>query len=297
MRAVSPADLLDMAAYRRSTALSVFVAYAQDQHIFDEKGWPKPVDAKTYAAAPRDVRVNKFGKAYRDEAKLWLHKDMADIVVDAAVFMHEKHGWQTLLYDGLRTVDAAEIIYRNAAQSDRDGGLIAPPGKSAHNKGMAADLVQFDSVGKLVEMGGNFDHLDMETNHRNYRNLAPEVLENRRLREIAFQHAALSRGRLFAPLRSEFWDERFPENEADHWRVLESLCRCLGKPVDIAHAPMDYDQFKREWEALFDDKALRQTLHLSADVKLAPERETVIYHGDFNVLYDRDLVASGKNIT
>jgi len=318
--AVHPDDLVDMAVYRShdrmvggKDVLEAFVVYAHDKHVFDENGKLKPVDDATYQATDRPHKANKFGKAYQDGAKLWLHNTIADIVVDAAIFMYKKHKWRSMLCDGLRTVNGAYNMYRNAEQSDLDEGLLAPPGLSAHNKAMAADLVQFDKDGKLVDMGGNFDHLDMKTNNRNNMNLAPEIIKNRRLREIAFQHAALSRGRLFAPLRSEFWDERFPENEADHWRVLESLCRCLGKKLlseederNRKENPlafhqkweaMNYDAFKKKWHELFNEQELRTTLELPANIKLPPERETIIYHGDFHPLYDRDLMASGKNIT
>lgn len=315
---IHPDDLVDMAAHRNSGALKVFVAYAQDSALYDENGYPRRVDAASYDAAPRLLKVNKFGKAYRDDARMWLHKHMADVVADAAAFMQHEYGWTTLLYDGLRTVDGAYNAYRGAQQSDLDDGLLSKPGLSAHNKGMAADMVQFDAEGKLVNMGGNFDHLDMKTNSRNNMDLDPEIIGNRRKREIAFQHAALSQGKLFAPLRSEFWDERFPENEADHWRVLESLCRCLGKqlltPQDEANrrAPagsekreafrqqwerISYNEFTQKWNERFDEQALRETLKLAPSVALPPEHSMVVYHGDFHPLYDRDLMASGKNIT
>jgi len=316
--AVNPDDLVNMATYRdNKDALDVFVVYAHDSYVFDENGKPKKVDKAAHDNTPRLGKVNKFGKSYKDDAQLWLHKDMADIVVDAAEFMHAQYGWRSTLYDGLRTVNGAYNMYRNAAQSDLDEGLLAPPGLSAHNKGMAADLTMFDKNGKLVDIGGNFDHLDMKTNSRNNTTLSPDIIANRRQREIAFQHAALSRGRLFAPLRSEFWDERFPENMADHWRVLESLCRCLGKTlltvedennrISPAGSPareafrtkweaMDYDQFKNKWAELFDDATLRSTLKLDASIMLPPDRSTVIYHGDFHPLYDRDLPPT-KQIT
>ncbi len=315
---VNPDDLVDMAIYRKTDALSALVAYAQDNMIFDANGKPQRVDSATYAQTPRENKLNKFGQVYQDSAKLWLHKDMADIVVDASIYMQKKHGWTSVIYDGLRTVNGAYNAYRNAADSDLQEGLLSQPGLSAHNKGMAADVVMFDSTGKLVNMGGNFDHLDMKTNGRANKNLPADIIENRLKREIAYQHAALSRGRLFAPLRNEFWDERFPENEADHWRVLDSIARCMGKDMlsqeDVRNmrspkgSPeraafhkkwelMSYAQFTQKWNELFDEKELRQTFDLDASITLPPARSTAIYHGDFNPLYDRDLMASGKNIT
>jgi D-alanyl-D-alanine dipeptidase len=307
-----------MSTYRQSPALSSFTAYAHDNMVFDTNGQPQKVDEVTYKNTPREAKLNKFGQVYQDNAPVWLHKEMADVVVDAAIYMQQKYGWKSVIYDGLRTVNGAYNMYRNAADSDLEQGLLAAPGLSAHNKGMAADLVQFDTAGKLVDMGGNFDHLDMKTNNRAYSDLPQPVLENRLKREIAFQHAALSQGKLFAPLRSEFWDERFPENEADHWRVLDSLTRCMGKQLlsseDISNmrSPKDseqrkafskkwelmsYDEFKTKWAELFDEKEMRRVFDLPDSVKLPPDRSTIVYHGDYNPLYDRDLIASGKNIT
>lgn len=319
--AVNPDDLVNMATYRaseRGNSLEAIAAYAQDNMIFNADGKAVAVDAATYASTPREQKLNKFGRAYNENAKVWLHKEMADVVVDAALYMQQKHGWTSTVYDGLRTVNGAYIVYNNASDHDLEQGILAAPGLSAHNKGMAVDLVQFDAAGKLVDMGGNFDHLDMKTNNRAYTDLPQPVLENRLKREIAFQHAALTQGKLFAPLRSEFWDERFPENEADHWRVLDSLARCMGKQLlsseDIANmrSPKDseprkafskkwelmsYDEFKAKWAELFDEKEMRRVFDLPDSVKLPPDRSTVVYHGDYNPLYDRDLMASGKNIT
>lgn len=324
-QAIPPADLVDMARYRKGErtasgcdVLKAVVAYAYDDLVFDEQGHARHVDRKTLAATPRALHVNKFGKAYHDKACIWLHKAMADIVVDAALFMHRTYGWTCVLYDGLRTVDGAYIVYTQMSEADRNLGIFALPGASAHNKGMAADMVMFDAHDRLVAMGGNFDHLDMRTNSRTCTDLPREVLENRIRREIAFQHAALSHGRLFAPLRSEFWDERFPENHQDHWRVLDSIARCLGKSLlsgeDEANRAspkgsperdafiekweqMDYARFTQLWQQWFDDSELRSVLNLPVPVALPPDASTVIYHGDYNPIYDRDLLASGKNIT
>lgn len=322
---IAPSELVDMANYRHKERtyadqdiITVVVAYAYDDLVYDENGHAIHVDRQTYESTPRELRVNKFSKAYRKDAKIWLHKSMADIVVDAALFMHKKHGWTSVIYDGLRTVDGAYIVYNNMSDADIASGIFAAPGASAHNKGMAVDMVMFDADNKLVEMGGNFDHLDMKTNSRAYTDLPQHILDNRIHREIAFQHAALTHGRLFAPLRSEFWDERFPENSEDHWRVLDSLARCMGKRLlneedEINRTSprgsearqafhdkwenMSYEQFSELWQQLFDDNKMRRIFDVVTSVKLPPEPSTIIYHGDYNPLFDRDLAASDKHIT
>src|SRR5688500_6038702 len=105
---IHPNELVNMASYRHhdrarsgKDVLQACVAYAQDNMIYDEYGRPYPVNALTYAATPPEERLNKIGKAYRDDASLWLHQTMADIVVDAAIFLHKKHGWTSVIYDGL----------------------------------------------------------------------------------------------------------------------------------------------------------------------------------------------------
>jgi D-alanyl-D-alanine dipeptidase len=314
-----------MASYRSADRLAdskdvleVCVAYAFDNLIYDENGRPLHVDKATYEKTPRVLRVNKFTKAYRKDAAIWLHQSMADVVVDAALYLRRKYGWTSIIYDGLRTVDGAYNVYSQMSEEDIASGIFAAPGSSAHNKGMAADVVMFDETGKLVEMGGNFDHLDMRTNSRTCTDLPQEALENRIKREIAYQHAALLNGRLFAPLRSEFWDERFPENSEDNWRVLDSLARCMGKTLlsdkDEAarRSPkgspereafiksweqLDYEAFTAVWHKLFSNDEIRSVFDLAQHVPLPPDSSTVIYHGDFNPLYDRELVASGKHIT
>src|SRR5690606_22519693 len=97
-----------------------------------------------------------------------LHKTLADILVGAAMHLYKAHGWTTIVYDGLRTVEGAYNLHVLATDDDIKSGLLALPGYSAHNKGLAVDSMMLDGDGREVEMGGHFDHLDMSTNMRTY---------------------------------------------------------------------------------------------------------------------------------
>ncbi|MBV8939308.1 MAG: hypothetical protein JO089_05660, partial [Alphaproteobacteria bacterium] len=157
-------DLVDMSSYRKAQRmaqcggidpLEVFVAYAQDNHVYDAGGRIAPVDAEIYRHTPPDGRVNKFKQVYRHDAKLLLHKALADIVVDAAMELQTQHGWKLRLYDGLRTVDAAFLMHYNADPKWLEAGLLAKPGESAHNRGLAIDSMVVDAGGREIDMGGH----------------------------------------------------------------------------------------------------------------------------------------------
>ncbi len=316
-------DLVEMDHYRKQERMAAcgghdpirtLLAYAQDELIYDAKGQPMAVDEAQYAATPRGERVNVFGLAYRHDAVFKMHKTLADIVVGAAIHLYQTQGWTTVLYDGLRTVEGAYNLYQLATEDDIASGLLAMPGQSAHNKGMAVDSMMIDSDGKEVEMGGHFDHLNMETNSRAYTGdkISELAKHNRLIREAAFLRSAFTQGLLIAPLRSEFWDDRPPENREDLWRVLDSAARCMGIDLltqeDVELRKKDrqafvnkwecwsYADFLERWQELFEGK--QQQLETLFGVTMPPTREkAAFYHGNYHPIYDRDLRASNKHLT
>lgn len=322
-RHISPLDLYDMAKYQREERLKacngydpirIIVAYAQEDLVYDAKGHITKVDDSTYSATPRENKINKFALAYREDAKLYLHKVMADITVAAAIDMYKTHGWDMVLYDGLRTVDGAYALYQGADEADMECGLLSLPGRSSHNKGMAIDSMMEDRNGNEIDVGGHFDHLDMEVNSRLYHGpkLSEAAQRNRLIREAAFQRAALSQGMLLAPLRSEFWHDQTPENREDLWRVLESVARCLGmrlldddderlRKTDrksfIHHwEEWDYAEFCARWKTLFAGREGELVKILGTDSPPAKEKPE-FYHGNYHPVYDASLRASGKHLT
>ncbi len=321
-RAVEPAELVDMADYRKAERMEacngcdpirIVLAYAQDELIYDGGDNPVPVSVAEYGVTPRERRLNKFGLAYRRAAKFYLHRTLADIVIGAAIRLYKTQGWTTVLYDGLRTMEGAYKLYCFASDDDIKNGLLALPGQSAHNKGLAVDSMM-EQNGRELDMGGHFDHLDMSTNIRTYNGarITEEAKKNRLIREAAFLYSAFTQGLLVAPLRNEFWDDRLPENREDLWRVLDSAARCLGitllseddeilrkanRPAFYAKwESWDYARFLAEWKKTFAGR--EATLSELLGVSHPPLTEKPeFYHGNYHPIYDRDLKDYGKNLT
>lgn len=295
---VPAADLVDIEALNHPSLL-VCLAYSQEELIYDAQNKIIRTDAKTYAATSRHQRVNKFGLAYRPDARFWLHKTLANIVVGAADHLHKTYGWRTVLYDGLRTVEGAFALYNFATDDDLTANLLAMPGKSAHNKGLAVDSMMVDENGCEIEMGGHFDHLDMSTNGRTYNGdkISEAARKNRIIREAAFLRSAFSQNLLIAPLRNEFWDDRLPENHEDLWRVLDSAARCIGLEYSVQNKEKwNYADFLANWEKIFtnhEEKLIETIGHT-----LPPLIEkSEFYHGNYHPIYDSSLKESGKNQT
>lgn len=316
-------DLVRMADYRkaeRMTAcggadpITIILAYAQDELAYDENEKLYTPSPEIYHALPREKRLNKFGLAYRRDAQFWQHRVLADIVVGAAIHLYHTQGWTTVLYDGLRTVEGAYNLYQFATDADIAAGLLALPGYSAHNKGLAVDSMMQDRSGIEIDMGGHFDHLDMTTNSRVYDGdkISPAAKQNRLIREAAFLRSAFTQGLLIAPLRSEFWDDRPPESREDLWRVLDSAARVMGitlmTPEDAAlrktnpeafHAKWEswsYEDFLNRWADLFKgrDSELLETFGITTP-PLVERFE--FYHGNYHPIYDRDLRPIGQHLT
>lgn len=308
-RAVHVDELVAMAEYKkneRMTAcggvdpLGVCLAYAQDSLVYDDTGNIISVAESIYAATPREKRVNVFGLSYRRDATLWLHRTLADIVVGAAIYLQQTQGWRTIIYDGLRTVEGAFRLYNFATDDDLKAGLLALPGKSAHNKGLAVDSMMVDASGREVEMGGHFDHLDMRTNMRFYDgdHISNFAKKNRLIREAAFLRSAFLQGLLIAPLRNEFWDDRPPEDRSDLWRVLDSVARVMGISLHRQKewSEWSYADFLYHWQKIFrgQEEKLQKMIGVGAP---PPEEKFEFYHGNYHPIYDRDLRASGKHLT
>lgn len=320
--AIRADDLFDMQEYHRKERIAacrgidpirVIVAYAQDELVYDARGRIAAMpDRGAYAALPRERKVNKFGPAYRRDAKLYLHKTMADVTIAAAIYLYQTHGWTTVLYDGLRTVDAAYKLYLNAADSDMESGLLSLPGRSSHNKGMAIDSMMMDASGQEIDVGAHFDHLDMEVDSRLCETISHTARRNRMVRETAFMRAGFANGVIMAPLRSEFWHDQLPENREDLWRVLDSAARCLGLRLLSEEDEKlrkqnravfrekwerwNYTDFLARWEKLF--RGREETLKELFGASSPPAHEKIeFYHGNYHPVYDGTLIAGGKHLT
>lgn len=318
-RDISVADLILLADWRRkervrrcggTDPLQCLVAYAQDSLIYRDGKLAEAKSRAQYDALHRDERLNKFGLAYRADAPLLTHRAFADILVETAIDLYLTQGWVFAVFDSLRTIEAGYLAYRNAHPDDRASGLLPPPGRSAHNRALAADSMCFTADGREVEMGGHFDHSDMVSNHRNYDGplVSAAAQQNRLLRERALQRAALACGTLIAPLREEFWDDRMPGSPADLWRVLESIARCIGlRDARIEalketlrdfttreQASAAYEIFTAAWQSILSPHAARLREILGADAP--PPLANFTFHEWFNPLYDRDLRPHGLHL-
>ncbi len=205
---IAPADLIDMASVAAATPLRIDIVYAQPNH-------------------PENI----FGMAlYHPEAKLWLHRDFAEIVCRAAADCYTSHGYVFILKDGLRTVDAqalmqeTAIVKANPHWTQEPNRLLSPPGKGGHPRGMAIDIVLETKDGALVEMGTRFDHLttDPAINpaRRGFENISSEAKANRQILEDCMVKAAADLNRPMLPLPSEWWDFRFPASYSEQYAPL-----------------------------------------------------------------------------
>ncbi len=162
-----------------------------------------------------------FGEQiYREDAKLWLYKDLAEIVCEAARGCYETHGLRFVLYDGLRTVDAQEAMMhtRRAIENPHwmeSPALLSTPGSGGHPRAMAIDISTEDENGVLVNMGCSFDFLaenaapNHNPAHREY-NHPPLIKQNRKILDNAMIGASKTLGIPLTPLAEEWWDFRLP---------------------------------------------------------------------------------------
>lgn len=237
MEALPPGSLIPMDAFTAHAPVSVDVVYAQADH-------------------PRNI----FGQAiYRPGARLWLHEDLARVVLLAARTLQDRAGWSLELKDGLRPVEAQQAMQQTAIVQANphwyEPGprrLLSPPGQGAHPRGMAIDVCVRGPDGGEIDMGTPFDYLteDRENNPaaRAYRDLPEEILTRRALLETAFTDAGERLSLPVVPLPSEWWDFRFPPETYN-----------LYAPVHDSHYPpwmrMTGASGSTDGEMLFDKKA------------------------------------------
>lgn len=197
MKTIDPQDLFPMDMFEGAFPLRVDLAYALD------------------------TPPNIFGTVYGAGARLWLHRDLAKIVLLAARIAHEHSGHVMVLYDGLRTKEAQGRMAQSAIvkanpQWMQEPRLLSPPGAGAHPRGMAIDVSLMDASGQLLDMGTVFDHLSENPAashnpaHRAYAGLSDHHRANRTMLDAAMTAAAARLGSAFLPLPQEWWDFRLP---------------------------------------------------------------------------------------
>lgn len=213
-----------------------------------QKDHPVAIDL-VYANAAHTENI--FGiSAYRKDARLILHRDLARVVIKTSHLLNERHGWTLVLKDGLRTTEAqralmdTDIVRRNPHWLE-EPRLLSGPGQGAHPRGMAIDVSVRDGGGTPVDMGTLFDAM-VPQSARAYEDFPPDVLQNRLWLEEAFMEAAQSLSLPMLPLPSEWWDFRFPAAYFKEFEPLsdqdlpDPLKMCSGKEL-----PGDDARFER----------------------------------------------------
>lgn len=222
MKIISPDQLVAMDDFADEFPIHIDVAYARPDNTL-------------------------FGEAiYRPEARLWLYKDLADIVLKASVLCYERHGCSFVLYDGLRTVDAQEKMLHTQRVLDNphwleEPRLLSTPGAGGHPRGMAVDIELLDGQGRVLDMGTPFDYLaessDPQVNpaHRAYVHLEAHVVKNRAMLTDAMMDAAEALGIPLVPLAEEWWDFRLPADVVNAYAPLSDTD--LPAEMQVAKAP------------------------------------------------------------
>lgn len=168
-----------------------------------------------YADAAHPLNSTFAESIYRQDAKLWLHRDLADIVLNAARRAIDHHV-RFVLTDGLRTTDAqrrmAETKSVRANPHWISGGLISREGAGGHPRAMAIDIMLENLQGDIIDMGTALDHFPTDPHDnpaaRNYKKISSDAYANRKLLEILMLDAAKEHHRALLPLPSEWWDFR-----------------------------------------------------------------------------------------
>jgi len=162
-----------------------------------------------------------FGeRIYRKDAQLWLHKDLAAVVMKASGIAAARKS-RLVLFDGLRTCDAQGRMLETKAVRENphwleEPRLLSPPGAGAHPRGMAIDCTLETLDGALLDMGTAFDFLSDDPSparnpaHRDHSRLSDEVRRNRALLDYCMFEAAKECGVEVIGLPQEWWDFRLP---------------------------------------------------------------------------------------
>lgn len=184
---ISPDDLVPLNAFEGLYPIAVHVAYA---------------DA-TY-------EHNHFKNLYHPEAQImWAHKDMAAVILYAALIAQTRHGWTLQMKDCLRPVEAQIKM----AAYGYDATYISSPGGGGHPRGMAVDICPLDKNGACIDMGTPYDFFAPDPNEnpsaRDYAGLPSLIKQNRAALEDVMVTAGEKMGNIIVPLLSEWWDFRF----------------------------------------------------------------------------------------
>ncbi len=175
-----------------------------------------------------------FGeRIYKSDARLCLHKILAEIVFVAANNCYNIHGLHFVLYDGLRTIDAQKAMMQTQRAIKNPHWIekprmLSPVGSGGHPRGMAIDIGLITPKGEILDMGCAFDHLDKKA-HRNYKH-PQNIMNNRNILNECMANAAKQLEVPILLLPEEWWDFRLPPHIYEQYAPLsdsdlpENMC-------------------------------------------------------------------------
>jgi D-alanyl-D-alanine dipeptidase len=235
---ISTADLLPMDMFLRDEPIAVDVVYANASH-------------------PENI----FGTAaYHANARMILHRDLASIVLAAARMLNARHGWTLVLKDGLRPIEAQQVlietdIVKRNPHWLQEPRLLSSPGQGAHPRGMAIDVCVTDKNGMTVDMGTTFDEMTPQS-ARAYDGFDKSILANRAVLEQSFAASAEKLNLPLLPLPSEWWDFRIPSSHCGQYAPLSD--KDLPGPLKMRSAPQADPDWAEKADALA--KSIRMSL-------------------------------------
>ncbi len=159
---------------------------------------------------------NFVGQVLYDTALCYLRRSVAERLVRVQKPLR-KQGLGLKIWDGYRPLSVQWKMWRLVP----DPRYVADPRKgSRHNRGAAVDVTLVDSLGHELPMPTGFDDFT-ERAHRDFTDLPPEVLRNRKILEEAMTREG------FIPLPTEWW-----HFDAPNWKdysILDIPLRKVGK--------------------------------------------------------------------
>lgn len=182
----------------------VFFSFTAQQSGKDELVDIASLSSK-FAYEIRYATPNNFiGETLYDCAKCLLRPEVAEALVEANKFFHEK-GYRIKLYDCYRPLDVQKKMWAKVPRATYVGN---PYGNgSVHNRGAAIDMTIETLEGCHVEMGSDYDHFGRAAHIDNF-NFSEEILANRKVLFEGMRKFG------FSPIRTEWWHFSFLKNKS-----------------------------------------------------------------------------------
>lgn len=264
---------------------------------------------------PENVFVLNGTALYRAEAAILLCQKLK-VIVERAVELTPADS-VLRIYDGFRPTEAQEAMkfFKKSLNIPED--MLSEPGQGGHPRGMAVDcaLVHKEDgyARRRYDYGTGFDDFALDDGNdfrslneppsgvafadRNFKHHGFSVAHNRLRLEALMQKAALAEETVLCPLPSEWWDFRFPKNEADLKYVLASFNRLLFNDYGPAPEIETYEAFTDYWHEHYTPQIIpAEKRFIFGTTPKVPPREKIIFYNDHPPLSEKDVNAVGYKI-